>query len=120
MGSFASSGASLTRVDLSAEAIRLGRLVVALLPEPDAIGLLALMLLHHSRRDARVDAAGGPELGDRHRQRGAHLRVVGDAGALLAEDQQAAPRQGGLLEALRAGHVVDRDDRQLGGLGEGK
>jgi RNA polymerase sigma-70 factor (ECF subfamily) len=57
-GYSASSGASLTRHDLSAEAIRLGRLLVELLPEPEAVGLLALMLLHESRRAARTDAAG--------------------------------------------------------------
>jgi RNA polymerase sigma-70 factor (ECF subfamily) len=53
-GYSASSGASLTRPDLSGEAIRLGRLVVELLPEPEAVGLLALMLLQESRRAARV------------------------------------------------------------------
>jgi RNA polymerase sigma-70 factor (ECF subfamily) len=59
-GYSASSGTTLTRHDLSAEAIRLGRLLVALLPEPEseAIGLLALMLLHDSRRAARTSAAG--------------------------------------------------------------
>jgi RNA polymerase sigma-70 factor (ECF subfamily) len=57
-GYSASSGASLTRPDLSAEAIRLGRLLVELLPEPEALGLLALMLLHESRRLARTSAAG--------------------------------------------------------------
>jgi RNA polymerase sigma-70 factor (ECF subfamily) len=57
-GYSASSGASLTRHDLSAEAIRLGRLLVELLPEPEAVGLLALMLLHESRRHARTSAAG--------------------------------------------------------------
>ena len=57
-GYSASSGASVTRPDLSAEAIRLGRLLVALLPDPEAIGLLALMLLQESRRAARADAAG--------------------------------------------------------------
>lgn len=57
-GYSASSGESLTRVDLSAEAIRLGRLLVELLPEAEAIGLLALMLLHESRRPARTSAAG--------------------------------------------------------------
>jgi RNA polymerase sigma-70 factor (ECF subfamily) len=57
-GYFASSGESLTRHDLSGEAIRLGRLLVALLPEPEAIGLLALMLLHESRRAARTAADG--------------------------------------------------------------
>jgi RNA polymerase sigma-70 factor, ECF subfamily len=57
-GYTASSGASLTRHDLSAEAIRLGRLLVELLPEPEAIGLLALMLLHESRRAARATPTG--------------------------------------------------------------
>jgi RNA polymerase sigma-70 factor, ECF subfamily len=57
-GYSASSGASLTRHDLSAEAIRLGRLLVELLPEPEAIGLLALMLLHEARRAARATADG--------------------------------------------------------------
>src|SRR5262249_22063399 len=53
-GYSASSGSTLTRVDLSAEAIRLGRLLVDLLPEPEAMGLLALMLLHESRRETRT------------------------------------------------------------------
>ena len=57
-GYSASSGQSLTRVDLSGEAIRLGRLLVALLPEPEAIGLLALMLLQESRRAARTSPTG--------------------------------------------------------------
>jgi RNA polymerase sigma-70 factor (ECF subfamily) len=53
-GYAASQGASLLRVDLTAEAIRLGRLLLELLPDPEAKGLLALMLLHESRREARV------------------------------------------------------------------
>ncbi|WP_445367501.1 RNA polymerase sigma factor [Methylomonas sp. BW4-1] len=57
-GYSASSGNSLTRHDLSEEAIRLGRLLVELLPEPEAQGLLALMLLHESRRAARAGADG--------------------------------------------------------------
>jgi RNA polymerase sigma-70 factor, ECF subfamily len=57
-GYVASSGPALTRHDLSAEAVRLGRLLVALLPEPEARGLLALMLLHESRRAARTSASG--------------------------------------------------------------
>jgi RNA polymerase sigma-70 factor (ECF subfamily) len=57
-GYFASSGDSLTRHDLSGEAIRLGRLLIELLPEPEAIGLLALMLLHESRRAARTSPSG--------------------------------------------------------------
>lgn len=53
-----SSGVSLTRPDLSAEAIRLGRLLIELLPEPEVLGLLALMLLHESRRAARTAPDG--------------------------------------------------------------
>ncbi|HCF3536593.1 TPA: RNA polymerase sigma factor [Pseudomonas aeruginosa] len=51
-------GTSLTRADLSGEAIRVGRLLVELLPDPEALGLLALMLLHDSRRQARTSASG--------------------------------------------------------------
>jgi len=57
-GYSASSGGSLTRPDLSTEAIRLGRLLVELLPEPEALGLLGLMLLHESRRAARASPTG--------------------------------------------------------------
>ena len=57
-GYFASGGESLTRTDLSGEAIRLGRLLVDLLPEPEAVGLLALMLLLDARRAARATVAG--------------------------------------------------------------
>jgi RNA polymerase sigma-70 factor (ECF subfamily) len=57
-GYLASSGDSLMRADLSAEAIRLGRLLVELLPEPEAVGLLALMLLTESRRAARASPTG--------------------------------------------------------------
>src|SRR4029453_16386079 len=57
-GYAASSGATLTRRDVSAEAIRLGRLLVELLPEPEGIGLLALMLLHDGGRAARRSPSG--------------------------------------------------------------
>ena len=57
-GYTASSGAELMRPDLASEAIRLGRLLVQMLPETEAIGLLALMLLHDSRRAARASPAG--------------------------------------------------------------
>jgi RNA polymerase sigma-70 factor (ECF subfamily) len=57
-GYLASSGESLTRADLSGEAIRLARLLVELLPEPEAVGLLALMLLQESRRAARASPMG--------------------------------------------------------------
>ena len=79
-GYAASSGASLTRHDLSGEAIRLGRLLVELLPEPEALGLLALMLLHESRRAARTSPSGelillddqDRSLWDRDADRGGH------------------------------------------------
>ena len=82
-GYYASSGDSLTRAELSQEAIRVGRLLVELLPEPEAMGLLALMLLQESRRAARSSRERrsraarrpGPQpLGSRHdrRGRGAH------------------------------------------------
>ena len=69
-GYSASFGASLTRHDLSGEAIRLGRLLTELLPEPEALGLLALMLLQESRRAARSSPAGELVLlGDQDRSR---------------------------------------------------
>ena len=63
-GYSASSGKSLTRHDLSSEAIRLARNLVELLPEPEAMGLLALMLLHESRRHARTTSDGAVVLLD--------------------------------------------------------
>lgn len=57
-GYTASAGGELTRADLCAEAIRLGRLLLELLPNAEVMGLLALMLLHDARRAARTDAAG--------------------------------------------------------------
>lgn len=57
-GYSASAGEALTRAELSGEAIRLGRLLFELLPEPEVAGLLALMLLHESRRAARATPAG--------------------------------------------------------------
>jgi RNA polymerase sigma-70 factor, ECF subfamily len=57
-GYSASSGSALTRHDLSNEAVRLGRLLTDLQPDPESVGLLALMLLHESRRAARTSASG--------------------------------------------------------------
>lgn len=57
-GYAATAGDALFRADLSAEAIRLGRMVLEVMPEPEVMGLVALMLLQESRRGARVDAAG--------------------------------------------------------------
>ncbi len=62
-GYAATGGADLTRVALTAEALRLGRLLAELMPdEPTVLGLLALMLLHDSRREARLDVEGDPVL----------------------------------------------------------
>ena len=57
-GYYASSGESLTRPDLSGEAVRLARLLVELLPESEVVGLLALMLLHEARRATRASPEG--------------------------------------------------------------
>ena len=77
-GYAASSGEQLVRADLCAEAIRLGRLLVELMPdEPEAMGLLALMLLVESRRAARTDAAGHLVLlADQDRGRWDHERIA--------------------------------------------
>ena len=75
-GYSASAGPSVTRADLSGEAIRLGRLITELLPEPEAMGLLALMLLHESRRAARTSEGGEIVLlgeQDRTRWNAAHI-----------------------------------------------
>jgi RNA polymerase sigma-70 factor (ECF subfamily) len=82
-GYSATSGASLTRADLSAEAIRLGRLLVELLPEPEAVGLLALMLLHESRRPARATPEGDLVLlEDQDRSRW-DARLIAEGNALV-------------------------------------
>ena len=106
-GYSASSGASLTRVDLSAEAIRLGRLVVALLPEPDAIGLLALMLLHESRRAARATPAGDVVLLDAQ-DRSLWDRAMIAEGSALVERALASRRFGSytLQAAIAAVHAA--------------
>jgi RNA polymerase sigma-70 factor (ECF subfamily) len=76
-GYLASAGDSLTRHDLSAEAIRLGRLLVELLPEPEAVGLLALMLLQEARRPARVSPEGDLILlGDQDRSLWNHAQIA--------------------------------------------
>jgi len=82
-GYSASAGTSLTRHDLSGEAIRLGRLLVDLLPEPEAMGLLALMLLHESRRRARTSPEGDLVLLD-EQDRGLWDREqIAEGGALI-------------------------------------
>jgi len=88
-GYSASSGESLTRADLSGEAIRLGRLLVELLPEPEAQGLLALMLLHESRRAARTSPTGELVLLD-DQDRSRWNRALMDEGVSLVEQALAS------------------------------
>jgi RNA polymerase sigma-70 factor (ECF subfamily) len=92
-GYSASSGESLTRHDLSGEAIRLGRLLVALLPEPEAMGLLALMLLQESRRAARTSPDGEVVLLD-EQDRSLWNRAQIAEGTALVERAMASRRIG--------------------------
>jgi RNA polymerase sigma-70 factor, ECF subfamily len=110
-GYAATSGTSVVREDLCDEAIRLARLLAKLIPDqPEVLGLLALMLLHHARRAARVDGEGqivtledqDRSLWDRAEITGA-LAVLGDAARLGRE----GPYQ--LQAAIAALHVVARD-----------
>ena len=95
-GYAATEGATLTRAELCADAIRLGRLIVALLDEPEAVGLLALMVLHDARRATRVDAAGDLILlEDQDRSRWDRVRIA-EAQALI-ERALAARRVGPYL-----------------------
>ena len=106
-GYSASSGASVTRVDLSGEAIRLGRLLVELLPEPEALGLLALMLLQESRRAARTSAAGELiRLADQDRSLWDCTQIA--EGAALVERSLASRRIGpyALQAAIAAVHAT--------------
>jgi RNA polymerase sigma-70 factor (ECF subfamily) len=109
-GYAASSGASLTRHDLSGEAIRLGRLLVELLPEPEAVGLLALMLLHESRRAARTSPAGDLVLLD-DQNRSLWNRAQIAEGSALVEQALRSRRFGPytLQAAIAAVHAEARD-----------
>ena len=105
-GYAASSGESLTRADLSGEAIRLGRLLLGLLPEPEVMGLLALMLLHESRRPARTSPTGELVLlddQDRSRWNREHITE----GTALVEQALASRRIGPytLQAAIAAVHA---------------
>ena len=92
-GYSASSGSALTRADLSGEAIRVARLLVQLLPEPEAQGLLALMLLQDSRRAARTSTSGDLVLLD-EQDRGLWDRARIAEGVALVEQALASPRHG--------------------------
>jgi RNA polymerase sigma-70 factor (ECF subfamily) len=105
-GYAASSGASLTRHDLSGEAIRLARLLAELLPEPEVTGLLALMLLHESRRAARATPAGDVILLE-DQDRALWNRALIKEGTALAERALASRRIGpyALQAAISAVHA---------------
>jgi RNA polymerase sigma-70 factor (ECF subfamily) len=106
-GYSASSGASVTRVDLSGEAIRVGRLLVQLLPDPEAIGLLALMLLQESRRAARTTEEGEIVLlSDQDRRRWNAAQIA--EGAALVERALSSRRFGpySLQAAIAAVHAT--------------
>lgn len=91
-GYAASAGPSLTRADLSAEAIRLGRLLLELLPDPEVMGLLALMLLQESRRVARTSPTGD-------------LILLADQDRSLWNVEQIQEGQGLVQQALASGPV---------------
>ncbi|WP_308907937.1 RNA polymerase sigma factor [Pseudomonas canadensis] len=82
-GYSASMGADMTREDLTREAIRLGRLLTELLPEPEVMGLLALMLLHESRRPARTTASGELVLLDEQDRSLWDVSMIGEGCALV-------------------------------------
>ena len=108
-GYAASSGDAVTRHDLSGEAIRLGRLLVELLPEPEAIGLLALMLLHDSRRAARSTESGELILLD-EQDRSLWRREQIDEGIALVQRALSSGRPGvySLQAAIGAVHADAR------------
>jgi RNA polymerase sigma-70 factor (ECF subfamily) len=105
-GYAASSGESLTRPDLSGEAIRLGRLLVELLPEPEVQGLVALMVLQESRRGARASPDGELILLD-DQDRSLWDRALIDEGIQLVERALASRRFGAytLQAAIAAVHA---------------
>jgi RNA polymerase sigma-70 factor, ECF subfamily len=121
-GYSASAGESLTRHDFSSEAIRLGRLLIDLLPEPEAIGLLALMLLHDARRAARTSPDGELVLLDQQdRTLWNHQQIR--EGSALVERALASRRFGPytLQAAIAAAHAEastahTTDWRQIVGL----
>jgi RNA polymerase sigma-70 factor (ECF subfamily) len=109
-GYAASSGPVVTRHDLSSEAIRLGRLLVDLLPEPEALGLLGLMLIHESRREARTSATGDIVLLD-EQDRSRWNRAFIAEGTALVERSLASRRFGPytIQGAIAAVHADARD-----------
>jgi RNA polymerase sigma-70 factor (ECF subfamily) len=108
-GYSATSGPALTRMNLSAEAIRLGRVMSGLLPEPEVLGLLALMLLQESRREARLSTAGELILLE-HQDRSTWNQAFIREGIALVERALASRRFGSytLQAAIAAVHADAR------------
>jgi RNA polymerase sigma-70 factor (ECF subfamily) len=110
-GYAATAGADLVRQSLCAEAIRLGRTLAALMPdEPEAVGLLALMLLHDARRTARVDASGDLVLLDEQDRSLWDAELIADAVAMLEgalRRGQPGPYQ--VQASIAACHATARD-----------
>ena len=109
-GYSASSGDSLTRPDLSCEAIRLGRLLLDLVPEPEVMGLLALMLLNESRRAART-SSGGDLILLENQDRALWDREMISEGVSLVEKALRSRRFGAytLQAAISAVHAEAQD-----------
>ena len=82
-GYSSSRGETVMRTDLATEAIRLGRLLAELLPDPEVLGLLALMLLHQARRQTRVDTAGDLIRLEDQDRRLWHRDLIAEGGALV-------------------------------------
>jgi RNA polymerase sigma-70 factor (ECF subfamily) len=106
-GYLATRGGSLVRTDLSAEAIRLGRLVRALMapaPPAEVTGLLALMLLHDARRDARLDAAGDIILLEEQDRTRWNREQITEALPLVEESMRGTPGPYAIQAAIAAVH----------------
>lgn len=101
-GYSASVGDTLTRAELSAEAIRLGRLLAELIPEPEALGLLALMLIHESRRLARSTPSGDLLLLDEQDRSQWQRELIAEGTALVERALVAAPAGPYALQAAIA------------------
>ncbi|WP_372782772.1 RNA polymerase sigma factor [Phenylobacterium sp.] len=109
-GYSASSGEVLARPDLAAEAIRLGRLLCSLTPEPEAKGLLALLLLHDSRRAARTSAQGDLVLLDDQDRALWDRSQIAEGAALVTEALSSGPAGPYALQAAIAAVHADAAD----------
>ncbi|GIF71083.1 RNA polymerase sigma factor [Asanoa siamensis] len=122
-GYAATAGADLVRVDLTAEAIRLAEVLVALMPdEPEAAGVLALMVLHDARRAARLDAAGElVALADQDRSRWDVRRIAAADDLLRRALRRGRPGPYQIQAAIAAVHATaptaaDTDWTEIAGL----